>query len=129
MSASREAQRVLDRAAIVAPPVPVDSIARTLGARIVLQPFEDDVAGLLYREGPRVVIAVKSSDPITRRRFTIAHEVGHLRLHPGRPMIVDKFLQLGNRRDARSSLATDREEIEANTFAAHLLMPEEMVRA
>lgn len=46
-------------------------------------------------------------------------------------MIVDKVVQdklvRVNMRDAKSSQATDREEIEANQFAAALLMPREMI--
>ncbi len=127
--AEREAERILQRAKLTDVPIPVEKLAQTLGARITYRPFEQDLSGLLYREGHRVVIAVKLSDPLTRRRFTIAHEIGHMRLHPGRPMIVDKLVRIGNKRDATSALATDREEIEANAFAAHLLMPAELVRS
>ena len=63
-----------------------------------------------------------------RQRFTIAHELGHWFLHPGRPYTVDSTIRV-NRRDDLSSLATDREEIEANAFAASILMPEDLVQA
>jgi Zn-dependent peptidase ImmA (M78 family) len=52
--------------------------------------------------------------------------LGHLRLHPGRPLILDASARV-NFRDRTASLATDREEIEANAFAAALLMPERLV--
>ncbi len=74
----------------------------------------------------RTVIGVNSAHSLTRRRFTVAHELGHLRLHPGRPLILDAPARV-NFRDHIASLATDREEIEANAFAAALLMPERLV--
>jgi Zn-dependent peptidase ImmA (M78 family) len=126
--AERDAERVLEKIGAVSAPVPVEQIALRLGARVSYKPFEGDLSGLIYREARRVVIAIKASDPTTRQRFTIAHEIGHLRLHPGRPIIVDRFVRLGNKRDIRSGLAIDREEIEANAFAAHLLMPADLIR-
>ncbi|MGW1786468.1 ImmA/IrrE family metallo-endopeptidase [Streptomyces sp. NPDC002143] len=62
-----------------------------------------------------------------RRRFTVAHELAHLRLHRGRPLILDTDTRV-NYRNTVSSMATDREEIEANRFAAALLAPETLVR-
>jgi Zn-dependent peptidase ImmA (M78 family) len=64
---------------------------------------------------------VNSSHHSNRQRFTVAHELGHLRYHEGE-IHVDRKLQI-NRRDAISSLAIDPDEIEANRFAAELLMP------
>src|SRR5207245_482886 len=57
-----------------------------------------------------------------RQRFTIAHEIGHLLLHRGATFHVDEKSPIGFRND-RSSMATDEKEIEANQFAAELLMP------
>jgi Zn-dependent peptidase ImmA (M78 family) len=62
-----------------------------------------------------------------RQRFTIAHELGHRALHPGRELILDVPVRV-NLRDKTSSMASDLEEIEANAFAATLLMPEQMIR-
>ncbi len=62
-----------------------------------------------------------------RQRFTVAHELGHWALHPGRLLIFDRPMRV-NRRDSVSAMATDREEIQANAFAAALLMPERLVR-
>ena len=62
-----------------------------------------------------------------RQRFTIAHELGHRALHPGRELILDVPVRV-NLRDKTSSMASDIEEIEANAFAATLLMPEQMIR-
>jgi Zn-dependent peptidase ImmA (M78 family) len=60
-----------------------------------------------------------------RQRFTIAHEIGHFYLrHVGEIFVEEHVL---NKRDGRSSYAIDPKEIEANNFAAALLMPAQMV--
>ena len=113
------------------PPVPVERIARALGAKVRYAPFkEGELAGMLIRDddGKGVVIGVNSLHHPNRRRFTIAHECGHLLLHQGQRAYVDRSPLRINRRDEVSSQATDAEEIEANRFAAELLMPYYMIR-
>jgi Zn-dependent peptidase ImmA (M78 family) len=81
------------------------------------------MSGVLFRSDTgETVIGVNDSHSPTRQRFTIAHELGHFRLHPD-TLYLDGFV----RRDDQSSLAVSRHEIEANAFAAELLMPREQV--
>ena len=119
--------RLLGQHRAARPPIDVDELAAELGITVVLRAFEDaDVSGMLFR-GEQEVIGVNSAHSRRRQRFTIAHEIGHHVLHPGRELILDAPVRV-NFRDRTSSMATDREEIEANAFAAVLLMPEPMVR-
>lgn len=121
------ATRLLGQHRAARPPIDVDGLAAELGIAVVLRAFEDaDVSGMLFR-GEREVIGVNSAHSPRRQRFTIAHEIGHHVLHPGRELILDAPVRV-NFRDRTSSMATDREEIEANAFAAVLLMPEPMLR-
>ena len=76
--------------------------------------------------GGSLVIGVNSSHPETRQRFTIAHELGHVLLHKEESLHVDETASI-RFRDEESSLATKSDEIEANQFAAELLMPEHLV--
>lgn len=119
-----EARRILREHGITRPPVPVERIAREQGARVAFEPFEGEVAGMLFQDPDdgQVVIVVNSASAKTRQRFSVAHEVGHLLLHE-RPIYVDRPVNV-RFRDERSSLAIDHEEIAANRFAAALLMPE-----
>jgi len=107
-------------------PIDVEQIARTAGATLAFEPFDGDVSGFLVRNEEQTVIGVNSAHPITRQRFTIAHEIGHLKLHDGHPLIVDKLVRVNMRRAA--SLPSDKEEVAANKFAAQLLMPTEQLR-
>jgi Zn-dependent peptidase ImmA (M78 family) len=124
--AERAAHKILESFDISTPPVAVEDIARRLGARLSFERFGPDVSGMLFRDGPNAVIGVNATHAKTRQRFTIAHEIGHLNLHEGRPMFVDRTVRI-DRRDADASLGLDPEEIEANSFAAALLMPEDMI--
>jgi len=100
-------------------PVPVARIAERLGVTLRYELLEGDLSGVLYRaEDGRVVLGVNSWHADVRQRFTIAHELGHLTLHAD-TLHVDGFIA----RDSQSSLAIKPEEIDANAFAAELLMP------
>lgn len=126
--ADTEAERLLtDTGQAGALPVDVEAIARHLGAQIVLEHLDRAVSGMLYRDDEHVVIGVNAAHTDRRQRFTIAHELGHLVLHKGRPLVVDHVRV--NFRDANSSAATDLEEIQANAFAAAVLMPRDPVIA
>jgi Zn-dependent peptidase ImmA (M78 family) len=87
----------------------------------------DDVSGMLYRDAHKTIIGVNESDHENRQRFTIAHELGHLHLHPVDRLHLDRNFRVAFR-DSRSSTGADVREVEANEFAAELLMPAEMLR-
>jgi Zn-dependent peptidase ImmA (M78 family) len=104
-------------------PIPVDASAEELGVSLRYEPLEGGLSGVLFRDhGGGQVIGVNSLHAPVRQRFTIAHELGHLRLHED-ALYVDGLV----RRDDKSSLALDPQEIEANAFAAELLMPRKLV--
>jgi Zn-dependent peptidase ImmA (M78 family) len=111
-------------------PIPVDEIARALGAEIRHVKFEDqDLSGMLVRERDQRIISVQKRHGVARKRFTIAHELGHLLMHPGRPIIAetDKLMHI-DLRTKTPGYANPQEEREANQFAAALLMPAELVQ-
>jgi Zn-dependent peptidase ImmA (M78 family) len=121
------AERVLEQFQIRKHPVPVEQIAGKLGATVVFEDFDsrDHLSGVLFKENGNIIIAVNSADPPTRQRFTIAHECGHLVLKHKGDIFVDQAIRL--QRDELSALAVDPLEIEANGFAAELLMPRSWV--
>lgn len=87
----------------------------------------DVLAGFIVAAGRVGWAFVSAADPLPRRRFTAAHELGHFVLHRE---TMGRF-----RADTDATLReadgdeTDRMEREANRFAAELLMPEELCRA
>lgn len=124
----RAVNELLARAEVNEPPVPVEQIARIAGAVVSYQPFDsDDISGLLYRSAKSApVIGVNSANAKVRQRFTIAHELGHLHLHTGHSLILERQMHV-NFRDATSATTSNSEEAEANHFAAELLMPRNLL--
>lgn len=120
-----EAARILKKYRIKNPPVPVEEIAAALGAHVRYSPFDGELAGMLIRRQGQTIIGVNSLHHINRQRFTIAHECGHLLFHKG-DVHIDRSFRV-NRRNPVSSQAVDPEEIEANRFAAEILMPYDMI--
>ena len=104
-------------------PVPVESIAEDLLGLRVEEDGEIEVSGLLL-PAERLVV-VNAAEPPARRRFTLAHEVGHWVCQ-----VLDGRLAPVYCRSADMAPDADRQlEREANVFAAELLMPEPLVRA
>ena len=82
----------------------------------------DTVSGVLdRRDSSHPIILVQKKHSVTRKRFTIAHEIGHFFLHniPGIHMDRPLFF-----REENIPAAHRKMETEANQFAAGLLMPE-----
>jgi Zn-dependent peptidase ImmA (M78 family) len=103
-------------------PVPVERIAEDyLGLR-VRERGGLPVSGLLVPA--RREIWVNADDVPGRRRFTVAHELGHWVCQAGRGNPAPVFCRPQDLEDA-ADRALERE---ANVFAAELLMPEPALR-
>ena len=116
------------------PPVPVDDIAASLALLHIEE--EDDLrtvpgaplglgrlSGLLLTETMTIYVARQEAERSPgRRRFTIAHELGHWYLHAEGSTDFTRYC-----RDA-DLLAERHMEGEANAFAAALLTPEPILR-
>lgn len=124
----RLVSELLSRAGATEPPVNLQKIADLLGVSIHYERFDDDVSGVLIRNEHGNAIGVNKGHSKVRQRFTIAHEFGHLQLHDGLPIRVDKSFRV-NWRKTPGTKPRDIEEIEANAFAAKLLMPNAMIVA
>lgn len=111
--------------------VDVEKIAKHFNVEVRETDFEDgSVAGFLRRkEDGSSLIVVNKRDAPQRKRFTIAHELGHFLLHTREMLHVDRraTAALIHFRNDESSKATRMNEIEANQFAAELLMPSKEV--
>lgn len=116
------------------PPVPVDDIAASL-ALLHIEEADDlrtlpgapaglgRLSGLLFTETMTIYVArPEAARSRGRRRFTIAHELGHWYLHAEASSGFTRYC-----RDA-DLLAERHLEGEANAFAAALLTPEPILR-
>lgn len=118
----RLTEKLLKDAKVTQPPVPAEALAKAHGCTVRASDLKD-YSGVLVRSAGNAVIGVNAKHSEARRRFTIAHELGHLFLHEGQEVRFDHEFRVSLRSDV-SSTGTDVEEIEANFFAASLLMPD-----
>jgi len=115
--AELQANRLLRRHGIGQPPVP-EQVIESLPRVEVVQRKDAPVSGYVEWAGGSWEIAVCSTEPFVRQRFTMAHELGHALLAPMARTLFRPFRHL----DAR----TQRERA-ANHFAGCLLMPKRWV--
>lgn len=95
-----------------------EKLAEKLGITVRDSPLTG-CDGWVLVHGKRIVIRINSESSATRRRFTLAHELGHLLL--GVPTVVGETVF--------DSLRSDSvEERRVNTLAGELLLPESVVR-
>lgn len=109
-------------------PIDIAAIVKSQGIGVRLQPMEESVSGMLViRDDRAATIGINQSHHPNRQRFTLAHELGHYLLHGKRTRVfVDSSTMFF--RAGLAAEGTDKVEIEANAFAAELLMPESALR-
>jgi Zn-dependent peptidase ImmA (M78 family) len=105
------ATHLLTRLDVSTLPVDVERIAQSLGFRVERANIEP----LALIDPAKLLIQIREGSSRVRDRYSVAHELGHALLHKPKPNEV-MF------RD-QSFAPIDPIEMEANTFAAHLLMP------
>ncbi len=107
------------------PPVDLERVTERLGIRLYREEFVEEIDGLyLQIPGAPPVVAVNSSPfkPVSRQRFTIAHEIGH-HLLGGRFVRGSRVFFIDGTNTGKGML-----EHACDRFAAMLLMPEDIVR-
>ena len=120
-----KAHSILSMYRITELPIPVEKIATLLGFQVVPFDFPDTVSAVIRIKGTIKVIGVNKNHSETRRRFSIAHELGHyLSGHENftheKKIVVDP--------DKKYLDPQYRDEQEADEFAAELLMPGDMLK-
>jgi hypothetical protein len=123
--AANLANYVAEKFVKTAPP-DLTALCRDLGLRIREVPAKGfDGALIRSKAGQKGIVAVKASIfEKSRKRFTIAHEISHF--------IIPHHRDLGNICEDRKIESFDshlnQAEIEANEFAAELLLPSALLR-
>jgi len=121
MTPEERAIALLSRYKIKGPPVDVAEIALEEGARVVFQDLEAKVSGVLVQKDKTATIGINALHHPNRQRFSIAHELGHYLMHADRPAVFVDEVLVHFRADPPDT--ADYREVEANSFAAALLMP------
>lgn len=128
--ARTQAEKLVERLGKGSTPVNVEMIAEQLGLPVMYAELGAEVSGLLISDGTEAHICVQLKDAEVRQRFTIAHEIGHHYLRhqfePGHHVHVDRGHYISER-GPRAAHGVNPKEVEANQFAACLLMPTKLV--
>lgn len=100
-------------------------ITRASNIKLKASDLDDSISGFfVIKNGVANIVYNKYQSPV-RQRFTIAHELGHFVLHK-KELSLSKT-ELPVFRNGRSSTGENKQEREANLFAASLLMPENFI--
>ncbi len=113
---AREARAQLD----LDPEAPLGCLLEVVESRaqlpVVVRRLPEDVAGACVPCGDTRLLWVNGAQPVTRQRFTLAHELGHAWCGHDGAVAVDTVETL-------NGTPTNAYEVQANAFAAELLVP------
>jgi len=127
----KAARQLLKDCGITDPPVDLQVVIKKCGlAYDEVDYFEDDVAAIIIPMEGRVVAVVNQKTSLTRRRFSLAHELCHHLFHKDRSALQDittidsppeysEYDEVGKK---------DPFETEADIFAGELLVPLPMLK-
>lgn len=108
--------------------IDVISVANSLGLSVGNAVLDDDVDGFIIVDESKKeilniktdkLIGVNSSRDLDLKRFIIAHEIAHFVLHYNQKSIKGMYAHRDHRNEK------EEKEIDADYFAANLLMPKE----
>lgn len=121
--AETKSHALLKRYTIEQPGFNIEILARVMGIEVREGGLEKADAWLIRRDDGKGILRVNTNvRNYARRRFSIAHELGHWEMHPD--LTQGRYCTETDLTDYHRS----PEEIEANTFAACLLMPRFLMR-
>ena len=129
----QKAKEILNQHGLYSLPIDPVVLANKFDITVHNAEFVDDSwAASISKRGSSTSIFVEQSDTLPRKRFSVAHELGHYFLHhlPENGEFADKQADMFRERTPSENTSNEDRyrEIEANRFAAALLMPAELVR-
>ncbi len=90
--------------------------------------LHDEVLGEIKKENGKYKINIQGYDFNYRRRFTMAHELGHYKLH--KDLLDDEGLDDGLSYETmyrKNAKISSMEETQANKYAIEMLVPKELI--
>lgn len=94
----------------------------TLELKLIRYPLGENAdLGFVMQKDGDIIIFTNTSARLSREIFTLAHEIGHAKLH------ISETASFIDNSSTLSEHSTDEKEQEANYFAACLLMPREEI--
>lgn len=120
-AAKQAAETIWKEMCISTPPLPILEVVENYGLSVFEVSFTEqpNASGLIDVE--KKIIYINEQDTPAHKRFTIAHELGHLLLHDNEEISLKPELAVYYRKPIGGEIL-DYEK-EANWFAANLLVP------
>ena len=119
------AKKALEDNFIDSPPIIIHELVENYGLTVFRAAFDDkEIAG--YIDFDKKWIVVNKEEAVARQNFSIAHELGHWIMHYDEVKADQNNIRIVYRKPMGGE--TEPLEIEANAFAAYLLVPEEMLK-
>lgn len=111
-------------------PINIFNIIEKENIKLSFEELDDGWSGFCVRNAQGSQVVLNDEHHINRKRFTAAHELGHLINHCNHGRDEDVFVDktVAYNRDSASATGEIQKEIEANRFAAEILMPEDFIR-
>ncbi len=117
------ARTLLQRNGIKSPPVDLKALIEKEGLEYEeVDYFPDDVDALIIHHEGIITAAVNKNHAPNRRRFSLAHELGHHFLHADRS-VLEETTTIDSTTDRENIHGKDVFEAEADCFAGELLIP------
>lgn len=122
--ARQRANQILSVLSINTNPIPLEQIAKYLDFEIIYFDFPEHISAITHIENGKKHIGVNKNHAEVRQRFSIAHEFGHFICgHESYDHDRTKTEGLPKYLDPHN-----KQELEADEFAAELLMPEFLLK-
>lgn len=102
---------------------PLDLFANGLGATVISKPLLNSDGRIIFGKKHTLIEINSSIEFEGKKRFTLAHEIGHLIMHKGIDIHNDNEATTSWFDNTEKQAQHSKVESEANQFASELLMP------
>lgn len=107
--------------------IPLEDVVIGRGGIIQYKPMGKTDGRIVYGKNISTIFINSEIQYEGRKRFAIAHELGHLEMHKNSPLHEDS-VSLDWFNNAENQLKKGSQEFEANQFATEYLMPSDLFR-
>ena len=127
--ARKMARKVLKDYKLNQVPTDLKKLVEGLGLKFIELNDPEDIDGaILEIEGKPKMAVLNTTKSITRQRFTLAHELGHIFLNHTKRDVYDGETSRENEGEFSSKSSKPPKETEADIFASELLIPYEQLK-
>lgn len=106
--------------------LPMDLFVAGLDAILIEEELANCDGKIIFGNSKSIIKLNSEIQFLERKRFVVAHEIGHLILHKNMQLPDDTFANFNIIAGMEKALKTGTQELEANEFASELLMPEKL---